>query len=153
MKQINGVYFSDSPHYTPTIGEGVPVPVDAGLNDLNVYQDKAKKLAIYPNHKAQDPIKYDSNTNDPQWQYLGFKLAGEVGEFLEKLGKLSRDNHGVITPDMKIALSFELGDILWYVSELSRQLGWTLAEVAGCNLVKLQDRAARNKLGGSGDER
>ena len=47
----------------------------------------------------------------------------------------------------------ELGDVLWYVSALARDLDITLEDVANANLKKLEDRKNRNKIKGSGDDR
>ena len=89
--------------------------------------------------------------------YPALKLAGESGEVAEKLGKLMRDegwSPGVALSDVqRDALVKELGDVLWYVAVLARDLGVPLEAVAAGNLAKLADRAARGVLGGSGDER
>jgi NTP pyrophosphatase (non-canonical NTP hydrolase) len=47
----------------------------------------------------------------------------------------------------------ELGDVLWYVAQLSSELGFELNAVAEANLSKLASRSARNVIGGSGDHR
>ena len=149
MKRINGVTFNND--YLIEMEPMQERPED--FRDFSYYQNSAKKLAVYPNAKHSSIVKYESNAMDPEFSYLGFKLAGETGELLEKLGKLIREANGTITPENKIHLLFELGDVLWYVSELARQLGWNLSEVAAANLAKLNDRVARNKLLGNGDER
>jgi NTP pyrophosphatase (non-canonical NTP hydrolase) len=51
------------------------------------------------------------------------------------------------------ALKLELGDVLWYVAQLSSELGFELSEIAEANLNKLASRAARNVIAGSGDHR
>lgn len=80
--------------------------------------------------------------------YNSLGLAGETGEFIEKVKKRIRD--GVFDP--KLA-ALELGDVLWYLSQLASDLGFTLEEVARMNLKKLADRKARGVIHGSGDER
>jgi NTP pyrophosphatase (non-canonical NTP hydrolase) len=50
-------------------------------------------------------------------------------------------------------LALELGDVLWYVSQLASELGLGLDDVAQANLAKLEGRARRRTLGGSGDHR
>ncbi|MFA7365358.1 MAG: MazG nucleotide pyrophosphohydrolase domain-containing protein [Patescibacteria group bacterium] len=47
----------------------------------------------------------------------------------------------------------ELGDVLWYISQLSTELNIDLEDVAKTNLEKLLSRQKRNVLGGSGDNR
>jgi len=43
--------------------------------------------------------------------------------------------------------------VLWYVAQLASELGYDLNEVADANLKKLSSRAARGRIGGSGDQR
>ena len=47
----------------------------------------------------------------------------------------------------------ELGDVLWYISALARDLDIDLDTIAQLNLQKLKDRQERNKIQGSGDDR
>jgi len=108
--------------------------------ELNDYQDQARSTAIYPD--------LGSNIVYPT---LG--LCGEAGEISEKVKKIIRDNKGVVTEDKRQAIGLELGDVLWYVSQLASELGYPLAEIADMNLNKLASRKERNALGGSGDQR
>jgi NTP pyrophosphatase (non-canonical NTP hydrolase) len=47
----------------------------------------------------------------------------------------------------------ELGDVLWYISALARDLDIDLDTIAQMNLQKLKDRQERNQIQGSGDNR
>jgi NTP pyrophosphatase (non-canonical NTP hydrolase) len=47
----------------------------------------------------------------------------------------------------------ELGDVLWYTTQLASELGLELEEIARGNLEKLFSRQSRGVLSGSGDER
>ncbi len=80
--------------------------------------------------------------------YLALGLTGEAGEVAEKIKKSIRD--GVLNEE---EVAKELGDVLWYLSNLSLSIGYTLEEVAVLNIKKLEDRKKRNKLKGSGDNR
>lgn len=104
---------------------------------LNEYQQAAKTTAIYPKEGGMF--------------YLTLKLNGEAGEVAEKVGKWLRDNPDDMPPRSEIAK--ELGDVLWYVANLADHLGYSLDDIAQINLNKLADRANRNKLKGSGDDR
>jgi len=80
-------------------------------------------------------------------------LCGEAGEVAEKVKKVYRDKGGIITEDTKQELKKELGDVLWYISTISRDLGLTLEEVAQANIEKLTSRKARGVIHGNGDNR
>lgn len=85
--------------------------------------------------------------------YPALGLAGETGEVLEKIKKMYRDDGGVLTDDKRDAVRKEIGDVLWYVAALCRDLDITMTDVAESVLLKLKSRAERNVLRGSGDER
>lgn len=80
-------------------------------------------------------------------------LLGEAGEIANKVKKIHRDQGGQYEQSDKDALLAELGDCLWYVSQIADELGATLEQVAIANLQKLESRKQRGKIGGSGDER
>jgi NTP pyrophosphatase (non-canonical NTP hydrolase) len=80
-------------------------------------------------------------------------ICGESGEVADKVKKIIRDKGGVISDEDKIELSKEIGDVLWYLAVLSKAIGYDFDDVAKANIEKLSDRKARNKLGGSGDNR
>lgn len=107
---------------------------------MDEYQDLAMDSAIY----------------DPKFAmiYPALKLAGEAGEVAEKIGKRLRDFDGDLTdPDWQDTVAKELGDVLWYIAALARDMGWTLEEIADANLSKLASRMERGVIGGSGDDR
>ncbi|MFZ3057784.1 MAG: nucleoside triphosphate pyrophosphohydrolase family protein [Minisyncoccales bacterium] len=104
------------------------------------YQEEARKTAIYPN----------KNNN---FIYPTLGLAGEAGEVAEKIKKVIRDGNGIVSEEKKEEITKELGDVLWYVANLAKELGVTLEDVAQKNLLKLQSRQQRNELHGSGDNR
>jgi NTP pyrophosphatase (non-canonical NTP hydrolase) len=108
--------------------------------DLNAYQQGARATARYP-QVGQNPI------------YPTLGLCGEAGEVADIVKKVLRDNEGVFSDDTRQALMLELGDVLWYVAQLSSELGFELNAVAEANLSKLASRSARNVIGGSGDHR
>jgi NTP pyrophosphatase (non-canonical NTP hydrolase) len=47
----------------------------------------------------------------------------------------------------------EVGDVLWYLSQVCEEFEWSLCDIANDNIEKLQDRQERGKLTGEGDER
>jgi NTP pyrophosphatase (non-canonical NTP hydrolase) len=85
--------------------------------------------------------------------YPTLGLANEAGEAAGKVKKIFRDRGGVVTDADREALALELGDVLWYLSELCTRLGIRLEDVAAANIAKITDRAARGVLGGDGDHR
>ena len=78
----------------------------------------------------------------PGLAYGSLGLAGEAGEVANLAKKVYRDGEGRLTPEIHKALVDELGDVLWYVSQLAYDLGVTLEGVARDNVQKLSDRYA-----------
>jgi NTP pyrophosphatase (non-canonical NTP hydrolase) len=107
---------------------------------MDEYQERAGRTNIYP------------DTSDGL-HALVMGLCSESGEVADKIKKAIRDEHGSISSDREWAIVSEIGDVLWYVSQLASVLGVGLDFVARNNLNKLADRAGRGKIGGSGDER
>jgi len=108
--------------------------------EFNEYQTKARSTAIYP---AEFSVIYPT---------LG--LAGESGEVCEKIKKWLRDEGGKVISEERVNdLKKEIGDILWYVANLSYDLGFDLNEIAQQNIDKLFSRKERNVLNGDGDNR
>ncbi|MGZ0149816.1 nucleoside triphosphate pyrophosphohydrolase family protein [Kribbella sp. WER1] len=85
--------------------------------------------------------------------YPTLGLVNEAGEVAGKVKKIFRDRAGVITDADREALTLELGDVLWYLSELSTRLGIRLEDVAERNIAKIADRKSRGVLSGDGDDR
>jgi NTP pyrophosphatase (non-canonical NTP hydrolase) len=85
--------------------------------------------------------------------YLTLGLVGEAGEIANKVKKIYRDKGGEITDAEAQELALELGDTLWYMSELCTLLGVNLGSVAEANIHKLRSRVERGTLQGSGDHR
>jgi len=111
--------------------------------NLTEYQNKALETAIYPNKTGMNAGII----------YTALGLASEAGEYSGKIKKIIRDKEGIINPSDRMELLKELSDVLWYVSAASKELGYTLEDVAKANISKLESRAKRGKLKGSGDSR
>lgn len=110
------------------------------MKDFSAYQAESRKTwgVIPMNH----PIVYPT---------MG--LVNEAGEVAGKIKKIFRDQNGQITEENRQSLKNELGDVLWYLTQICTELGLTLEEVAETNIAKLSSRQERGKLGGSGDNR
>ena len=87
--------------------------------------------------------------------YTVLGLTGEAGEVSDKWKKVLRGDHGEdgLTPEVRMKIREELGDVLWYVARCAKELGFNLSDVAQGNLDKLTDRKARGVIKGSGDAR
>ena len=108
--------------------------------DFATYQRRSRETARYP----------DAGTN-PIYPTLG--LCGESGEVADKVKKVLRDQAGEFDAHSLEGLRLELGDVLWYVSQLATELNLSLDEIAEANLAKLASRVARDVIAGSGDRR
>lgn len=108
--------------------------------DFKEYQEKSRKTAIYP--KIGESFVYPA---------LG--LGDETGEVLGKIKKIFRDKNGMLSDEDRKEIKKELGDVLWYLAQLSTELELSLDDIARANIEKLYSRMERGVIGGSGDNR
>ncbi len=101
--------------------------------------------------KARQTAKYPVIGHGVIYPTLG--LTNEAGEVSGKIKKIFRDKDGVFSEADRAALQAELGDVLWYLAQVSTELGLSLDEIAAHNIEKLLDRQARGKIHGDGDNR
>lgn len=110
--------------------------------DFDEYQTLAARTGFY-------------NHSDKQYvlMYLSMGLAGEAGEVVEKIKHVVRDQKSVITEEKRELLKKEIGDVLWYASQIAREFDLSFDEVARHNIDKLADRAKRGVIKSEGDTR
>lgn len=113
--------------------------------NLNEYQKEARLFAV----------------NDDLLHFT-FGLLEEAGEAAGVLKRVYRGDEGYedydwsgygLSEEAEKKLAAELGDILWHIAVIADNLGLGLNDIAEYNLTKLQSRAMRNVIKGSGDER
>lgn len=102
---------------------------------LNEYQEKAAKYAV--------------KGSPPEERVMG--ILEESGEVAGVFKRLLRGDFG--PEECAARLHKELGDVLWYLSQIAADNNWSLEDVAKSNLDKLESRQLRNMIMGSGDNR
>ncbi len=106
----------------------------------NDYQKQSGLTAVYPSDRALE--------------YLTLGLVGEAGEVANKLKKVIRGDYqdpklGSAIPEaVRYEIIDELGDVLWYVAQLSIVLDIRLSSVMEQNIRKLKNRQQDNTLKG-----
>ncbi|MBI4653149.1 nucleoside triphosphate pyrophosphohydrolase family protein [Candidatus Kuenenbacteria bacterium] len=88
---------------------------------FNEYQKISKKTAIYPQKGAN-------------FIYPTLGLVGEAGEVAEKIKKTIRDKNSKIDQKDREELAKELGNVLWYLSQLATELKIPLEKIASLNI-------------------
>jgi NTP pyrophosphatase (non-canonical NTP hydrolase) len=109
------------------------------MNHLTLaeYQERSKATAIYPK---------DCGIN-----YCIHGLTNEAGEVAGVWKKYLRGDYGIVDATSKVKK--EIGDVLWYVSQLAGEFNLSLADIAQANIDKLADRKQRGVIAGDGDNR
>ncbi|GHO92234.1 hypothetical protein KSF_022820 [Reticulibacter mediterranei] len=110
------------------------------IHEFHEYQRESRKT--WGEVATNSPIVYPT---------LG--LVNEAGEVAGKIKKIFRDKGGKISDADREALKYELGDVLWYLTQICTELDLTLEEVAASNLEKLFSRLERGTIHGDGDNR
>ena len=105
------------------------------MKNFNTYQTESRKT--WGTIPMDHPIVYPT---------IG--LINEAGEVAGKIKKIFRGQNGQITEENRRSLKSELGDVLWYLTQICTELDLTLEEVAETNIAKLSSRQERGKLRG-----
>lgn len=94
-------------------------------------------------------FKYRVDNASPEERVMGLlEEAGEVAGIFKRLLR------GDYSPDVATTkLHKELGDILWYLSQVAYDNGFKLSEIAASNIDKLESRLIRGQILGTGDNR
>jgi NTP pyrophosphatase (non-canonical NTP hydrolase) len=105
------------------------------MESFNDYQNKAFTFRVA--------------SASPEERVMGFlEEAGELAGVFKRLLRGDYSNDVATTK-----LHAELGDILWYLSQIAFDNGFKLSDIAQANVDKLESRALRGKILGSGDNR
>ena len=112
---------------------------DNTLHTFDEYDAFAENTACYPKEQGLP--------------YCSLGLAGEVGEYCEGVKRITRGDYKLDDYGIRLKLARELGDVLWYLSRCSSEIGYDLKTIATINRDKLQSRKNRGVIKGSGDER
>ena len=91
------------------------------MNILNEYKENQKKSEFK---------LFDLN-------YYAIGLGGEVGEVLNEIKKLHRDDNDNLTEYRKQNIISELGDCLWYIQGICNKLDISLEDVLNKNIIKI----------------
>ena len=106
------------------------------MKTFDEYQQETMKTAVYD--------------KDVAVTYLALGLASEAGEVAGKVKKWVRGDTSYVDTD---EIAKELGDVLWYVSQMSETFNLSLGDIAQANVDKLRSRMERDKIKGDGDNR
>ncbi len=110
--------------------------------NFDEYQELASLTADFKNRSPEYKIMYSC---------MG--LAGETGEVIEKIKKVMRNDGGAMTDEQRQSIKLEIGDVLWYLSQVARFSGISLGDAAQANVEKLADRRKRGVIRSAGDTR
>ena len=97
------------------------------IYDFNSYQIEAQKTI--PMNLTPDEVRDNAV----------YGLCGEIGELIDILKKIKFQGHA-FTEETKWHLALELGDVLWYTSEMATGLNLKLNTVAVMNIDKIRAR-------------
>jgi NTP pyrophosphatase (non-canonical NTP hydrolase) len=111
------------------------------------------QLELFSTYQRESRKTWNVISMDHPIVYPTLGLVNEAGEVAGKIKKIFRDKGGAIDDAEREALKYELGDVLWYLTQICTELGLSLEEVAAGNIEKLFSRLDRGQIRGEGDRR
>ncbi|MCH8476357.1 MAG: nucleoside triphosphate pyrophosphohydrolase family protein [Wenzhouxiangella sp.] len=112
---------------------------------------KLQETTILTFEEYQQKALRTCNVDGDRILHAAFGLLAESGEIAKLFQKYQRGD--MTWAELMEKIPGEIGDVLWYVSDLCSQLELVLSDVATGNIEKLADRLSRGKIRGNGDER
>ena len=131
---------------------------DEHINTFDEYQVRTQDTAVYPNQGSFGGAMYAVTALNEE----AGEVAGKVAKFIRKSsGWDELLTYGVgydintehYPEDLVLAVSKELGDVLYQAARVAEEFGLNLSDVATENIERLADRKKRDVIIGEGDDR
>ena len=81
----------------------------------------------------------ESRIKDFDLNYFTIGLGGEVGEVLNEIKKLHRDDNDILTEYRKERITSEMGDCMWYLQGMCDKLNINIEDIFKSNIKKISE--------------
>ena len=128
------------------------------IDSLDEYQRRTQDTAVYPGQGAFSGATYAAMALNEE----AGEVAGKVAKFIRKSsGWNELLNYGIgsdpynehYPEELLLAVSKELGDVLYQAARVAEEFGLNLSDIATENIERLADRKKRDVIIGEGDNR
>ena len=128
------------------------------IGSLDVYQRRTHDTAVYPGQGTFGGAMYAVTALNEE----AGEVAGKVAKFIRKssgwdelltYGNGSDLYNEPYPEELVLAVSKELGDVLYQAARVAEEFGLSLSDVATENIERLADRKKRDVIIGEGDDR
>ena len=130
-----------------------PTPCDLCGGSGTIVTFSYSSLADWTMNKEYQEFTKTTAVYEPEveLEYLTLGLVNEAGEVAGVVKKYFRGDF--CTDDASVKVRKELGDVMWYISQLCNHYGFSIDSLILDNMDKLTSRKKRGVIKGSGDER
>ena len=128
------------------------------IDSLDEYQRRTQDTAVYPDQGTFGGAMYAVTALNEE----AGEVAGKVAKFIRKssgwdalltYGNGSDFYNEYYPEELVLAVSKELGDVLYQTARVAEEFGLNLSDVAAENIERLADRKKRDVIIGEGDDR
>lgn len=128
------------------------------IDSLDEYQRRTQDTAVYPEQGTFGGALYAAMALNEE----AGEVAGKVAKFIRKssgwdalltYGNGSDFYNEPYPEELVLAVSKELGDVLYQAARVAEEFGLNLSDVATDNIERLADRKKRDVIIGEGDDR
>ena len=128
------------------------------IDSLDEYQRRTQDTAVYPGQGTFGGAMYAAMALNEE----AGEVAGKLAKFIRKssgwdalltYGHVSDPYNEPYPEELVLAVSKELGDVLYQAARVAEEFGLNLSDVATENIERLADRKKRDVIIGEGDNR